>query len=115
MGGATMAAKWFAATFLTTLRNGLLMGMVAVAALGAEPAAAPVTFNKDVLPILQSNYQTCHRPGQIAPFSLLTYENARPMAMAMKNAVVTKKMPPWNADPKYGRFLNDRPLQQTEI
>ena len=81
----------------------------------AEPPAGPGTFNKDVLPLLQKNCQTCHRPGQIAPFSLLTYENARPMAMAMKNAVVTKKMPPWNADPKYGRFLNDRSLKQTEI
>ena len=91
---------------------GLLLGMAAGA---AEPPVGPVTFNKDVLPVLQKNCQSCHRPGQIAPFSLLTYENARPMAMAMKNAVVTKKMPPWNADPKYGRFSNDRSLQQSEI
>src|SRR5262245_35545329 len=66
--------------------------------------AAQVTFNKDVLPILQKNCQSCHRPGQIAPMSFLTYQDARPWAKAMKAAVVTKKMPPWFADPQFGHF-----------
>jgi hypothetical protein len=74
-----------------------------------------VTFHKDVLPILQKNCQGCHRPGQIAPMSFLTYENVRPWAKAMKAAVASRKMPPWFADPKYGHFANDRALKQSEI
>src|SRR5499433_3312945 len=78
-------------------------------------AAGAVTFNKDVLPILQRNCQTCHRPNNIAPMSLLTYESARPWAKAMKAAVVTRKMPPWSADPQYGHYSNDPSLKQSEI
>jgi hypothetical protein len=78
-------------------------------------AAGAVTFNKDVLPILQRNCQSCHRPGNIAPMSLLTYESARPWAKAMKAAVVSRKMPPWFADPQYGHFSNDRSLTQEDI
>jgi hypothetical protein len=74
-----------------------------------------VTFNKDVLPILQKNCQGCHRPGQIGPFSLLSYKEARPWAKAIKAAVAARKMPPWFADPKYGHFDNDRSLTQTEV
>ena len=77
--------------------------------------AADPTFHKDVEPILQKNCQSCHRPGQIAPMAFLTYESTRPWAKAMKSAVVTKKMPPWFADPKYGHFSNDRSLKQAEI
>jgi hypothetical protein len=78
-------------------------------------AAGAVTFNKDVLPILQRNCQTCHRPGNIAPMSLLTYENARPWAKAMKAAVSSRKMPPWFADRESGHFSNDPSLKQEEI
>src|SRR6187402_2333778 len=59
----------------------------------ATSAAAP-TFYKDVLPVLQQNCQSCHRPGEVAPMSLLTYEQARPWARAIKTAVISKKMPP---------------------
>jgi hypothetical protein len=90
---------------------GFLTAMTAVAA--DTPKA--VTFNKDVLPILQKNCQTCHRPGQVAPMSLLTYQEARPWAKAMKVKVVSRQMPPWNADPRYGRFANDRSLKQSDI
>jgi hypothetical protein len=91
--------------------------MAAVAALAADASSSPasVTFHKDVMPILQKNCQGCHRPGQIAPMSFLTYENVRPWAKAMKTAVATRKMPPWFADPKYGHFANDRSLKQSEI
>ena len=82
---------------------------------GAAAQSSTSTFNKDVLPILQNNCQGCHRPGQIAPMSLLTYKDARPWAKAIKNAVVTKTMPPWFADEKYGHFLNERRLKQNEI
>jgi hypothetical protein len=86
---------------------------VAVASWAAPPTS--VTFSKDVLPVLQKNCQTCHRPGQVAPMSLLTYQEARPWAKAIKAAVATKKMPPWFADPQYGHFINDRSLKQSDI
>ncbi len=76
---------------------------------------AQVTFNKDVLPIAQKRCQECHRPGEIAPFSMLTYSETRPWAKAIKSSVLAKKMPPWFADPKYGHFANDRTLSQQEI
>jgi len=77
--------------------------------------AVTVTFNRDVLPILQKNCQSCHRPGQVAPMPLLTYQQTRPWAKAMKTAVTTRKMPPWFADPQFGHFLNDHALKQSEI
>src|SRR5580704_6777083 len=81
----------------------------------AATTQSPVTFNKEVAPVLAKNCQGCHRPGEAAPFSLLTYEQARPWAKAIKEAVVLKKMPPWYADPHYGKFANDRSLTQKEI
>ena len=81
---------------------------------GQETGGA-VTFHKDVLPILQKNCQSCHRPGQIGPMSLLSYREARPWAKAIKQAVVSRKMPPWLADPHYGHFFNDRSLKPAEI
>src|SRR2546428_7235797 len=74
-----------------------------------------VTFNKDVLPILQNNCQVCHRPGDVAPMSLLTYEDARPWAKAIKAAVLSKQMPPWFADPHYGGFRNAPKLTQADV
>jgi hypothetical protein len=71
--------------------------------------------NKDVLPILEKNCQSCHRPGQVAPMSFLIYEGARPWAKAMKAAVRTRKMPPWFADARFGHFANDRSLDQSAI
>ena len=82
------------------------------AALAAPDA---VTFNKDVLPILQKNCQTCHRPGEIGPMSFLTYETTRPWAKAIKEAVLTRKMPPWFADPDVGHFANERMLDDADI
>ncbi len=83
---------------------------------GTLAADAPtVTFHKDVEPILQKNCQTCHRPGQVAPMSFMTYDAVRPYARAMKTAVASRKMPPWFADPHYGPYLNDRSLTEREI
>ncbi|MBI4474578.1 MAG: thiol-disulfide isomerase [Acidobacteria bacterium] len=78
-------------------------------------AEAQVTFNKDVVPIFQRHCQSCHRPGEAAPMSLLTYKEARPWARAIKLKVSTREMPPWHADSKYGPFLNDRRLTDEEI
>jgi hypothetical protein len=92
----------------------LLSGLVCVAA-SAATAPSHVTFYKDVLPVLEKNCQGCHRPGETAPMSFLTYEQTRPWAKAMKQAVLTKKMPPWFADPHFGKFSNDRTLSQAEV
>jgi hypothetical protein len=92
----------------------LLLLITGLAALAYAADSTP-TFNKDVLPILQKNCQACHRPGEAAPFSLLTYDAARPWAKAIKTAVVSRKMPPWHADPKYGHFINDRRLKDVDV
>jgi len=83
--------------------------------LAASLMAETPTYTKDVAPIIQKNCQGCHRPGESAPFSLLTYEQTRPWAKAIKSAVVTRKMPPWFADPHYGKFKNDSSLQQKDV
>src|SRR6185295_12455372 len=81
----------------------------------AAQTPAPPTFSKDVLPILQKNCQSCHRPGQIGPMSLLTYQQTKPWAKAIRAAVLERKMPPWHADRRYGHFLNDRSLSDAEL
>lgn len=90
--------------------TGLLLGVAAIAATNSPT----VTFNKDVIPVLQKNCQTCHRPGEVAPMSFLTYSETRPWAKAIKAAVLTKKMPPWFADPKVGHFSNDRSMNDKD-
>ena len=97
---------------LRTLTTTLLAGTLAMAADVSNPG---VTFNKDVLPVLQKNCQTCHRPGEIGPMPLLTYEGTRPWAKSIRAAVLSRKMPPWFADPRYGHFANDRSLSQSDI
>jgi hypothetical protein len=105
------------------LFTGLALALVAAAAapwttarMQAQISAArDVTFSKDLAPIVYANCAYCHRPGEIAPFSLLTYKDARPWARSMKQQVVQKKMPPWNAHPGYGNFQNPRVLTQKEI
>jgi hypothetical protein len=91
------------------------VGLLSTVAAMAAPDVPAVTFNKDVLPILQKNCQGCHRPGEVAPMSLVTYKDARPWAKAIKGAVVSQKMPPWFADAKYGHFANERKLSAAEI
>jgi hypothetical protein len=86
-----------------------------VVSLTALAAPAAVTFHQDVEPILQKNCQECHRPGEIAPMSLLTYQQVRPYAKAIKADVLQHKMPPWPADPHYAKFSNDRSLTPAEI
>jgi hypothetical protein len=94
-----------------------VLGVLAVATALLIPAsaAADVTFNKDVLPILQKNCQTCHRPGEVAPMSLVTYRDARPWARAIRTAVLAGKMPPWQVEPQYDHtFSNVARLTQAE-
>jgi hypothetical protein len=97
------------------MRRLVLASLTVAAAAAATTEQSSVTFTRDVLPILQKNCQSCHRPGQVAPMSLISYKETRPWAKAIKNAVVLRKMPPWFADPQYGHFNNDRSLKQSDI
>jgi peroxiredoxin len=73
-----------------------------------------VSYASDVATIIQNKCQTCHRPGQVGPFSLLTYDDARKHSAMIKEVVDERRMPPWHADPRYGHFVNDRSLSAKE-
>jgi hypothetical protein len=83
----------------------------------AELAGKPVTFAKDIAPILQEKCQSCHRAGSMAPMSLLTYEQVRPWAKSIKERVVSRSMPPWHLDKTVGiqEFQNDMSLSDAQI
>ncbi len=87
-------------------------GLSGTAAAGAE--ADTPTFTEDVAPILYENCVTCHRAGEVAPMSLVTYQETRPWGRSIKNKVMSGEMPPWHADPSVGRFLNERRLTDDE-
>src|SRR5438093_2269764 len=95
--------------------------LMAIAAVSMIPTAAlaqeQVSFTKDVAPILQNHCQVCHREGTIAPMSLLTYEQVRPWAKAVKAKVIGREMPPWFIDKNVGvqHFDNDSSLTEQEI
>jgi hypothetical protein len=78
-----------------------------------RPANVP-TFSKDVAPILYKNCTSCHRPGEIAPMSLITYKDARPHARAIRAEIRDGNMPPWHADAPHGTFLNERWLSDAD-
>ena len=102
------------------LVSSVVLGTVAALALSVAPAfaagAAPAapTFTKDVAPILMRSCVQCHRPGQVAPMSLLTYDEARPWARSIKTRVTKREMPPWNLDPTVGikEILDDPSLSR---
>jgi hypothetical protein len=75
----------------------------------------PVTFSKDIAPLFYQSCAECHRPGEGAPFSVLSYKDVRPWAKSIKEKVARKTMPPWHADPHYGTWANDRRMTQAEI
>jgi hypothetical protein len=100
--------------------GGLTMKAIATAvplvlATSSAYAADEPTFSRDVLPLLQKHCQTCHRPGEIGPMPLLTYEQVRPYARAIKRATEAKKMPPWFADSSVQHYSNDTSLSAAEI
>jgi hypothetical protein len=78
------------------------------------PGSNVPTFTRDVAPILFKNCTTCHRPGEIAPMSLLTYDDARPWAKAIRDEVSEGNMPPWHAEAPHGTFVNERRLSEVE-
>lgn len=89
----------------------LAISVLATATLAAAP---PPTFYKDVLPVLAERCQTCHRAGEAAPMPLLTYQQVRPWAKAIRESVATKRMPPWHADSRVLRYTNDLSLSEGE-
>jgi len=93
--------------------------LFAVLAVGLVPGqaagVATTTFSKDVAPVFYKRCVACHRPGDVAPMSLVDYKSARPWAKAIREAVLTRRMPPWFADPAHGSFSNDPRLAAAEI
>ncbi len=95
------------------------LGLTAEQAQGPETSKGTTgveatTFTKDVAPILYKNCVGCHRPGEIAPMSLLTYADARPWAKAIRDEVGEGNMPPWHADPQYLKLRDERRLTDAE-
>ncbi len=103
----------------TAVKTGFLVAFStlfgAQLAIAVEPAAASVTYSRDISRIFQKRCQDCHRPGEVAPMALMTYEDSRPWAQSIKKYVVSREMPPWHADPKHTEFKNDPRLTQEEI
>src|SRR5213593_4387011 len=111
IGGTTMAKAKF----------GSALALVVVIAYpqfsNAESANTAITFTEDIAPILQEKCQACHRPDSMAPMSLVTYEDVRPWAKAIRERVLTRQMPPWHIDKTVGiqKFKNDRSLPDAQI
>ncbi len=107
---------------MTAVRSSAALGaaLFAVVALAGtavanEKAAAVPTFNGDVGRILYENCASCHRDGQVAPMSLTSYQEARPWARAIKTKVVSREMPPWFADQRFGEFKDVTALSQADV
>jgi hypothetical protein len=104
------------ANFLSAAR----LTMPSAAAFGQSSTPSnqgQITFTKDVAPIFQRSCQNCHRPGAIAPMSLLTYQEARPGARSIKEKIIKREMPPWYIDRNVGitKFKDDPALSNAEI
>jgi peroxiredoxin len=104
--------EWLAGRPITTPRT-------EAAGCPIERASKPlegktVTYAKDVARVIQNRCQECHRPGAIGPFPLLSYDDAKKRTRRIREAILEQRMPPWHADPHYGKFSNDRRLAQDE-
>jgi len=95
--------------------GGVLFAFPASHATETKSSAKNVTFNKDIAPIFFKSCAECHRPGESAPFSVLSYKDVRPWAKSIRENVANREMPPWHADPHTGEWANDRRLKQQEI
>ena len=97
---------------------GLVAGIAGTSRVSTEqatPHRASPTFTKDVAPIVYKHCAQCHRPGEVAPMSLLSYEDVRPWARAIKSKVVSREMPPWGADDQGLKMRNDPSLSKSQI
>lgn len=93
----------------------LTLALLSVPALAAAGEKAAPTFSKDVAPILFNNCVTCHRPGEAAPFSLLTFEDAKKRHKLIARVTNSRQMPPWKADPGDVPLRNERRLKDADI
>jgi hypothetical protein len=115
--------RWRGAQAAVAMTSAIVTFMfVSIAAAGGAaeeqapaPAAAEVTFSKDIAPLAFEHCVYCHRPGEVAPFSFMTYRDVRPWARSIKQKVLNREMPPWKADSHYGSFQNARTLSKNEI
>src|SRR6266851_3458952 len=99
---------------LTALALGSVILSVTAFAAGKE-SSTKVTYTKNIAPILNQRCVECHRKGEIAPIAFTSYKEVRPWAKAIRERVVARTMPPWLADPHFGKFANDRSMPQSEI
>ena len=111
------SVSWCVWTAVIALGVGLTPVLNYAQSTGSDLEGSPGTFTADIAPILQRSCQSCHRPGSIAPMSLMTYEDVRPWARSIKQNVETRKMPPWFVDKTVGiqHFKDDRSLNDEEI
>jgi len=108
----------FAFSFLVLNVAAISMALSAAEANGSGTSGSSektVTFNKDIAPIFFKSCAECHRPGEAAPFSVLSYKEVRPWARSIKEKVVSRQMPPWHADPHVGKWANDPRLTQAQV
>src|SRR5918994_1985806 len=108
----SVIAIWFA---IRTTANGNAAPQNSNAPKAEAVSSAAPTFSRDVAPIFYNKCVSCHRPGEVAPMSLITYRDVRPWASAIREKVSTRVMPPWHADRQHGTFRNDTSLTQREI
>jgi hypothetical protein len=116
-GKWSIVAVWLAAAAAIGLGATL-----AARRFGASPAGGipedpsrPLTFHKDIAPIIYEHCSTCHHPGEAAPFDLLTYTDVRKRARQIADVTARRLMPPWLPEPGYGEFVGERSLKQEEI
>src|SRR5881397_46277 len=119
MGTDVLFTRFFTAARLALLATATALAIAATGASAQQtaPVQAQVTFTRDVAPILYRSCVRCHRPGEIAPMSLLTYNDARPWAQSIKQRVSKREMPPWFLDKTIGiqKYKNDPSLRDDEI
>src|SRR5436189_5390835 len=118
MGTDVLFTRFFRAARPALLATATALAIAATDASAQQtaPAQAQVTFTKDVAPILYRSCVRCHRPDEIAPMSLLTYNDARPWARSIKQRVSKREMPPWFLDKTIGiqKYKNDPSLGDCE-
>src|SRR5690349_20127615 len=114
---APLGARIMKVRLIKVVGAAILATLVCLMLSSAGFAASPVTFAKDVAPILQEKCQECHHAGSMAPMSLVTYEETRPWAKTIRDRVTTRQMPPWHIDTTVGvqKFKNDMSLSPAQI
>src|SRR5215469_704530 len=93
----------------------MFLSAVVVSIAFASARAEDVTYSKQVAPILWNNCASCHRPGEIGPFSLLTYKDAKKRAGFIKDITQDRRMPPWKPEAGFGDFRNVRRLSDQDL